>query len=111
MTRHLPLVSQPVESEQHGVVADWLVGVSAGEYIPAAARNCLEFRQDGKSLSGKRDEVFGLHLHSTSGNTPERLIQIELRPFRTDQLIGADKGLRQQLQREASLLPANFVVP
>jgi hypothetical protein len=63
------------------------------------ARACVE--------SGTRCSVY---LHSTSRNIPERLIQIELLPIRADQLIDADKGLRQQLHREASLFTPNFLV-
>ena len=47
---------------------------------------------------------------SGRGDYPQGVIQIKLYPFRTDEFICPDEGLRQQLQGKACLLVADFVV-
>lgn len=97
VARHFAFVPQPVKSKQHSVIANRFIAVSAGKNVSAAASDCPDFKQESQRLFGKGNEVLCLHLHATSGNNPERLIQIELRRQlrHTPQSPSASQGVPQ----------------
>src|SRR5688500_13125948 len=91
MSGHLALVAETVKGEQHCVVTDGFVPVPSGEHESTADRYLLEFAKNENRLRRKRQNMLRFHLHSTSGNNPQGIIQIELHPFRAHEFVGYEQ--------------------
>ena len=67
-------------------------------YFKDMAGNVLEFCKDGQDLRRERNDMLCFHFHTTSWYHPQGFFQVEFMPVRADQFIGADEGVREQLQ-------------
>ena len=95
MPGHPALVVEPVQREQHRVVADGLIEIAAGEHVPASAADGANFAQQLDGLTRQRYDVFVFYLHARSRNNPRAGVQVDFIPCRADQLAGANERQRQ----------------